>query len=152
MRRVFSLVTAAAVTGCAGSSGLRTQGNFQIDATPLEPSDEPQPARQVEKANALPEAAPTDDSCPDKVYPKGQSVTYATWLPGTIVGKEHGSRVAVRPAPNTNTSDGSYGLVGDSVNVVGEHATAECIVWYEVNFPESGWTGWVRGDHVEVEF
>jgi hypothetical protein len=76
--------------------------------------------------------------------------TYPEWLAGSLIGKEQGSRVNVRPEPNLTSSDGSYGLVGDSIGVISELGTADCQTWYKVWFPESGWQGWVKGEFVEI--
>jgi hypothetical protein len=75
---------------------------------------------------------------------------YSEWLAGTIVGEEAGSRVKVRPLPDMESDDGSYGLVGEAVAVLAEHITSSCVRWYKVRFPESQWVGWVQGAHIKI--
>jgi hypothetical protein len=77
--------------------------------------------------------------------------TYPEWQAGTLVGEDTGSRVRVRPAPDLNQKDGSYGLVGEAIAVMAQHDDGQCQRWYRVQFPESGWQGWVHGDHVQIE-
>jgi hypothetical protein len=67
------------------------------------------------------------------------------------VGEDTGSRVRVRPAPDLNQKDGSYGLVGEAIAVMAQHDDGQCQRWYRVQFPESGWQGWVHGDHVQID-
>jgi hypothetical protein len=76
--------------------------------------------------------------------------TYPEWQAGTLVGKDTGSRVNVRPEPNLGPEDGSYGLVGEAIAVMAQHDDGQCQRWYRVQFPESGWQGWVHGDHVRL--
>ncbi len=77
--------------------------------------------------------------------------TYPEWQAGTLVGDEAGSRVNVRPEPSLTSSDGSYGLVGDEIAVMVQHTDNDCQIWYQVQFPESGWQGWVLGNYVRID-
>ncbi len=76
--------------------------------------------------------------------------TYSEWQAGTLVGDEAGSRVNVRPEPDLGQEDGSYGLTGGAIAVMAQHTDGDCQRWYRVQFPESGWQGWVHGDHVRI--
>jgi hypothetical protein len=76
--------------------------------------------------------------------------TYSEWLKGEIVGKTTGARVNVRPEPGLDAATSAYGLVGDDVAVIAVEPDDGCQPWYRVQFPESGWQGWVYGDHVRI--
>jgi hypothetical protein len=77
---------------------------------------------------------------------------YSVWLAGQIAGKHQGSRVLVRPEPSMEANTRSYGLVGESIAVIGESfAGTDCRDhWYKVQFPDSGHQGWIFGDFVEI--
>lgn len=77
--------------------------------------------------------------------------TYPEWQAATIVGEEPGSRVNVRPEPSLNSSDGSYGLVGEAIAVIATLETTDCQTWHKVWFPESGWQGWAHSRHVRID-
>lgn len=73
--------------------------------------------------------------------------------PSYITGDVMGSRVNVRPGPGTEyESDGSYGLVGDYVNALGWGYDQNCEAWFLVQFPQSKYEGWVKGDYIEFVY
>jgi hypothetical protein len=99
-------------------------------------------AMALEMSEAVPASPP--QTC------EAATEAYSEWLAGSLIGEEQGSRVNVRPEPDLTSSDGSYGLVGDSIGVISRLVTADCQIWYKVWFPESGWQGWVRDEFIEI--
>jgi hypothetical protein len=101
-------------------------------------------------AEALEQEASTVEA-PPKDCEANTSQDYGEWLAGQLVGTKEGNRVNVRPKPDLNQKDGSYGLVGEAIAVMAQHDDGQCQRWYRVQFPESGWQGWVHGDHVRID-
>lgn len=60
------------------------------------------------------------------------------------------SQINVRRSPSTNAAIAHYGLGGDRVDVSDWVNSTDGYIWYSVRFPNSGATGWVRGDLVRV--
>lgn len=58
------------------------------------------------------------------------------------------SQINLRSAPTTNSRKLGYGLVGDSVTVLGRSRDNYGYTWYKVQFPRSKAIGWIRGDFV----
>ena len=76
----------------------------------------------------------------------GKEVDYAMGR-GQIVGREPGSMVNVRQSPG-GYHDGTYGLVGDIVNVLGYGLGPECKTWFKVQFSGSEYVGWIHQDYI----
>jgi hypothetical protein len=95
-----------------------------------------------------------ESTTPATAVPNGKCaenmVIYQEWLAATIKGDRPGSRVNVRPRPSLDTTSGSYGLVGESIAVMGEATKENCDRWYQVQFPDSGHQGWVFSDFVAI--
>lgn len=79
-------------------------------------------------------------------------VSSALASPGLITGNTAGSRVNIRTEPSIYSSAPSYGLVGDSVEILSSSPSWEQdgYTWYEVRLPRSGAVGWIRGDHIQA--
>jgi hypothetical protein len=99
----------------------------------------------AQEASTAATASPAPSTC------EANTETYPEWQAATLIGDESGSRVNVRPEPNLNQSDGSYGLVGEAIAVISTLENTNCQVWHKVWFPESGWQGWVSGVHVRID-
>lgn len=72
--------------------------------------------------------------------------------PAEISGNQIGSRVNMRTGPGTEYDVDAYGLVGDSVTVIGQAFSTECETWAKVKFPESGYEGWMHSRFIELEY
>jgi hypothetical protein len=60
------------------------------------------------------------------------------------------SRIFLRSSPSTSASKKGYGLVGDRVKALTTTEGQNGYIWYKVRFPESGATGWIRGDLIRT--
>ncbi len=72
--------------------------------------------------------------------------------PGYITGETSGSRVNVRTGPGAEYDAPAYGLVGDAVQVTGQAFSTECETWIRVRFPNSGHTGWLHSNYIELYY
>lgn len=72
--------------------------------------------------------------------------------PARIRGSNPGSRVNLREGPGTEFTADAYGLVGDSVQVIGQAFSTECETWAKVRFPQSGYEGWIHANYIEMEY
>lgn len=72
--------------------------------------------------------------------------------PASIDGDDPGSRVNVRTGPGTNHDAIAYGLVGDSVDAIGQAFDSDCETWLKVRFPVSEVEGWVHAEFVELVY
>ena len=61
--------------------------------------------------------------------------------PAYITGDTAGSRVNVRTGPGSEHEAPAYGLVGDSVQVIGQAFSSNCETWIQVRFPISRHVG-----------
>ncbi len=69
--------------------------------------------------------------------------------PATIIGEADGSRVNVRRTPG-GYHDGTYGLVGETVDVLGFGYGTNCDFWLKTRFPDSGYVGWIHSDYIQT--
>ena len=113
-----------ASTGCQGTTPW---GEFSIGPSPVNHSVTVQPNAVQSPQPATSTGHPECD----------RIVANNTWV--MLHGQEQGSKVNVRPQPSINAYDGSYGLVGESVKVLGSNDD-----WYWVRFPQSGHEGWLH--------
>lgn len=72
--------------------------------------------------------------------------------PAKISGNQVGSRVNLRTGPGIEYDADAYGLVGDSVTVIGQAFSTECETWVKVRFSESGYEGWMHSRFIELEY
>ena len=114
-----------ASTGCQGTTPW---GEFSVGPSPVNHSVTVQP-----NTVQSPQPAITLTGHPecDRTVPPN------TWV--ILHGQEQGSKVNIRPQPSQSAYDGSYGLVGESVKVIGSNDD-----WYRVRFPQSGHEGWLH--------
>lgn len=68
---------------------------------------------------------------------------------GQIVGENYGSQVNVRQAP-AGYHDGTYGVVGEIITVLGYALGPNCETWFKVRFPESRYVGWIHHKHIRT--
>lgn len=132
----------AFVSGCE----MRPTGDGGIAVVPIK--DSPINVTELVTQPAEPEteaSAPAEDEC------SAATVVYGDWLAGSIKGTTPGSKVNVRPAPDLSTTSGSYGLVGDEIEVMGEAIAVGCDRWFHVHFPQSGHRGYVSADFVAIQ-
>jgi len=60
------------------------------------------------------------------------------------------SRINLRDAPSSSARQVGYGLVGDRVFILEQTPGSDGYFWYRVRFPNSGATGWIRGDFISL--
>lgn len=70
--------------------------------------------------------------------------------PAVLTAREAASRINVRSAPTTQAHSPHYGLVGDRVETLRSTPGSDGYLWYYVQFNQSGATGWVRGDFIQL--
>lgn len=146
MHRLLVLAAIALVTS---SCTIRPTGDGGIAVVPVQ--DSPISIKALVTSEAAPNDQP-EQPTPEKAEGcSPASTTYPEWLAATIKGEQVGSRVNVRPAPSLAATSGSYGLVGEPVDVIGEAIAEDCDRWYHVNFPSSGYRGYVRSDFVAIK-
>ncbi|MBE7383393.1 MAG: SH3 domain-containing protein [Leptolyngbya sp. SIO1E4] len=102
----------------------------------------------------IPAQAQTIEVCPvvDDYVPAGEAFLYPEPEPGYIDGEEPGSRVNVRTGPGTEYEASAYGLVGDSINVIGQAFSSECETWIKVRFLESEFEGWIHAQFIKLPY
>lgn len=77
----------------------------------------------------------------------------ANGIPHYLTGEDADSRVNVRSGPGIDyPTDGSYGLVGENVIALGFGYDNNCQIWFQVRFPDSGYEGWIHGDHIGSDY
>lgn len=89
---------------------------------------------------------------PEDYIPVGEEFLYPEPEPGYIDGDEPGSRVNVRKGPGTEYEASAYGLVGDSVDVIGQAFSSECETWIKVRFLASEFEGWIHSQFIKLPY
>lgn len=138
----------AAIAAIATSCTIRPTGDGGIAVAPLQDSPVNIKALVTQPESPAPEPSPTPapaEGC------SPATIVYGEWLAGRITGQKAGSRVNVRPQPSTAAVSGSYGLVGEAIAVMGESVGPDCERWFHVQFPASGFQGWVFSDFVAIQ-
>lgn len=72
--------------------------------------------------------------------------------PAHIDGSNPGSRVNVRTGPGMEYEISTYGLVGNSVEVIGQAFSTTCETWVQVRLPRSENIGWIRSDFIRLYY
>ncbi|MGB7314781.1 MAG: SH3 domain-containing protein [Nodosilinea sp.] len=148
------LLAVAAIAALVTSScTVRPTGDGGIAVAPMQ--DSPVSIKALVTQPEAPAPEPSPAPAPAPPAPAGQcspaTIAYGEWLAARITGQEEGSRVNVRPQPSTSVHIGSYGLVGESITVMGEAIGPDCSKWYHVQFPTSGFQGWVFENFVSIQ-
>ncbi|MGB3309319.1 MAG: hypothetical protein WBG32_05430 [Nodosilinea sp.] len=143
------LLAVAAIAALVTSScTVRPTGDGGIAVAPMQDSPVNIKALVTQPESPTPEPSPA----PAPAGPcSPATIAYGEWLAGRITGQKEGSRVNVRPQPSTSVHIGSYGLVGEAIAVMGEAIASDCSKWYHVQFPTSGFQGWVFGKFVAIQ-
>jgi hypothetical protein len=72
--------------------------------------------------------------------------------PAHIDGSNPGSRVNVRTGPGMEYEISTYGLVENSVEVIGQAFSTTCETWVQVRLPRSENIGWIRSDFIRLYY
>lgn len=72
--------------------------------------------------------------------------------PGYITGDTVGSQVNVRTGPGSEYEASAYGLVGDSVQIIGQAFSTNCETWIQVRFPISRHVGWIHSNFIGLYY
>lgn len=78
------------------------------------------------------------------------SVAIAGAIPAEIIGHVQGSEVNMHEYPDVDSYSPHYVLVGQYVEVLNYTEGSDDYIWYYIEYPPSGATGWVRGDFVRT--
>lgn len=100
-------------------------------------------ANGVIEAGTLSYDSPQAMSCAISNLGMSEESTYLT-------SRNPGSRINVRAEATTNSAIQHTGYAGDAVRVMNSIIGESSYCWYNVEFLESGATGWVRGDFVTI--
>ncbi|MBE9157070.1 SH3 domain-containing protein [Nodosilinea sp. LEGE 06152] len=143
------LLALVAISLVSSSCTIRPTGDGGIAVAPMQDTPVNIKALVTQPEAPTPEPSPVPAAAAGQCSPA--TIAYGEWLAARITGQKEGSRVNVRPQPSTSVHIGSYGLVGESIAVMGEAIRPDCSKWYHVQFPTSGYQGWVFGDFVSIQ-
>jgi hypothetical protein len=109
------------------------------------PADSPTP----EASAPIARSTVVQDDLPS-ASPSPQSTT--STAEAILTRSDTNAQVNVRATPSVTSDRLGYGLVGDRVQVIKQAASADGddYTWYQVRFPGSGTTGWIREDFVRI--
>jgi Bacterial SH3 domain len=66
----------------------------------------------------------------------------------TLTSSEPGSAINIRAGVGTSSEILHLGYAGDRVEILNQVSGTDGYRWYNIRFPQSGATGWVRGDFI----
>jgi Bacterial SH3 domain len=67
---------------------------------------------------------------------------------GSLISSEPGSAINIRAGVGTSSEILHLGYSGDRVEILNQVTGTDGYRWYNIRFPQSGATGWVRGDFI----
>lgn len=126
------------VTGCT------TQPQTP-EVSPPPPADSPKPkaSAPIARSTVVQDALPTASPSPQSTTSTAEAI---------LTRSDSNAQVNLRATPSVTSNRLGYGLVGDRVQVIQQAASADgdSYTWYQVRFPGSGTTGWIREDFVRI--